>query len=510
MAGAYTDGTFTSAVQNGPKRIFYPFLNSPTKDSTTKGTQRNYVVLPTSFSPASALSTDPDDNTQYLVEETELAVEAGVGRFSRTYCKVPSAQTVPVSVAVSKPTIPGDSTYPKVIGSYLAAQPDTTLPRFDAYYRQTVTSDSGAPGFYPTGGTYTLTFGGDTTGSLNYNDTSGTVQTALNALTSVTNRGGLTVSGSYNSAGGFAITFNDYAAATVNAGSLTTSSGVTANAITTSNGGYTQLVQITGGGPGATITAGTFTISIFSQTTAAIAYNASAATVQSALNALSGVSNRGNCTISLASGYTSILSSNSESILFTVSFANSVMTAASGSLTPGGSTATPSITDAVGRTQKIVYASSQAFRDIYCASHGITTSDTIFIKGGSSYYTGIAGGTSFTVPNSNTIRLLILASDSYASASTITEVGKRTKTSYQPGTIAVVGSRITNFYLPTVTPGITTAADIPIPTSAANDIDLLLAIFSGSSTINVNVGMLEQWRGPILSLTYEQVSAANL
>src|SRR5574343_779011 len=123
----YSDGTFTSAVQNGPKRVFYPFANAPTKDTTTKGTVRNYVVLPNSFSPAAALSTDPDDATQYLIEESELSVEAGVGSFSRTFCKVPGTQTVPTSVIVSKPQIPGDDAFTMVLGSYLATQPDTTL-----------------------------------------------------------------------------------------------------------------------------------------------------------------------------------------------------------------------------------------------------------------------------------------------------------------------------------------------------------------------------------------------
>ncbi len=100
----YTDGTYTSAVQNGPKRVFYPFLNSPTKDTTTKGTVRNYVVLPANFSPASALSTDPDDATQYLIEESELAVDNGVGRFSRTYCKVPGDQVTYGTRVITKPS----------------------------------------------------------------------------------------------------------------------------------------------------------------------------------------------------------------------------------------------------------------------------------------------------------------------------------------------------------------------------------------------------------------------
>lgn len=100
----YQDGTFTSAVQNGPKQIFYPFLNSPTKDTTTKGTIRNYVVIPNSYTPAAALSTDPDDANQYLILETEPTIEAGIARFQRTYCKVPSDQVIYGTRVITKPS----------------------------------------------------------------------------------------------------------------------------------------------------------------------------------------------------------------------------------------------------------------------------------------------------------------------------------------------------------------------------------------------------------------------
>ncbi len=99
----YSDGTFTSPKQDGPKRTFYPFVNSPTKDTTTVGTVRNYVVLPGSFTPAAALSADPDDSTQYLIEETEPQIDGGIARFSRTYCKVPSDQVVYGSRVITKP-----------------------------------------------------------------------------------------------------------------------------------------------------------------------------------------------------------------------------------------------------------------------------------------------------------------------------------------------------------------------------------------------------------------------
>lgn len=101
----YQDGTFTSAVQNGPKQIFYPFLNSPTKDSTTKGTIRTMVSLPNYYATLAALSTDPDDATQYLIEETEPSIDSAIARWQRTYCKVPGDQVTYGSRVITKPLI---------------------------------------------------------------------------------------------------------------------------------------------------------------------------------------------------------------------------------------------------------------------------------------------------------------------------------------------------------------------------------------------------------------------
>lgn len=57
-----------------------------------------------------------------------------------------------------------------------------------------------------TSGTFTLTFDGDTTSALNYNATAAEVDTALNALTSITTAGGVTVSGS--NGGPFTVAFD--------------------------------------------------------------------------------------------------------------------------------------------------------------------------------------------------------------------------------------------------------------------------------------------------------------
>lgn len=61
-----------------------------------------------------------------------------------------------------------------------------------------------------TSGTFTLTFDGDTTSALAYDISSADLQTALNALTSITTAGGVTISG--NDGGPFTIAFDSVGA----------------------------------------------------------------------------------------------------------------------------------------------------------------------------------------------------------------------------------------------------------------------------------------------------------
>lgn len=51
MSTVYTDGTFTTARQNGPRRISYPFINAPIPDGYAIDYERDMVVLAANFSP---------------------------------------------------------------------------------------------------------------------------------------------------------------------------------------------------------------------------------------------------------------------------------------------------------------------------------------------------------------------------------------------------------------------------------------------------------------------------
>lgn len=620
----YQDGTFTSAVQNGPKQIFYPFLNSPTKDTTTKGTIRNYVVIPNSYTPAAALSTDPDDATQYLVDESELAVESGVGRFARTYCKVPQQQIVPGTLALSKPTIPGNDAFPRNFGSYIIVQPDTTLEKYDAYKRTTVTNDSGVPGFYPTGGSYLLSFNSNATGSINYAANAATVQSSLNALSSIQTAGNVSVSGSYNSTTGFDVTFANVAAGSINVSSIVVSTDSSvSSSVTETNGGYskafefhpsagvfsnTTLAAVVSGmsstPSGATIygtfnytndsqgqgwnggisssggytlsgtfklsafgqttsditystnpatlkanietafgalsnvaargnlrvttpifdsqnfsvniyidpkiVSGTFTLSLLSQTTSALNYNSNVATIQNAINALSNVQTRGTVVVTTGSGTSTILDSTSSVAAFSVGFSNNLITSNSVSLTPSGSSVNVvKLNDDTGRTQRILPQSATSTRTLYAAGHGIDPGETIFVRNAASVFANIAES-KVTVIDSNTVQLSVASSDSWASVASITEIGSRTKQNYEPGSVVIRSKTTSDFYLPGVTAGITTAEDIPIPVDESGTAAFLQGVFSGQSAINVRVGELQTWRGPILVIDTTTVNAADV
>jgi hypothetical protein len=247
-------------------------------------------------------------------------------------------------------------------------------------------------------------------------------------------------------------------------------------------------------------TGGTYTLTAFTQTTAAIAYNATAATVQTELNALSNVASRGNCTVSgeLATG-------------FAITFTNAAMTTSGASLTPTGSASVVSVIDGgIGRIHRATFSNPTSFRDIYIASHGIVFGDTLYIRAtaGPAYYAGI---TAFSVPDANTIRFTVSPSDAWAAVVAIDECGKRTRYHYEAGVASIRAKNISSFYLPGITTGISTPDDIPIPVNQGDSTSLLLAIFAGTGTLNYSVGQLERWNDwPILRLTKTTIAVADI
>lgn len=147
----------------------------------------------------------------------------------------------------------------------------------------------------PTGGTWTLTFGDDETTPLAYNASAAVVAAALSALPSTPESAGgtndvqtVTVGGS-PTGGTFTLTFGGQTTAGIayNAAASAVQSALAA--LSTIGAGTTntyaeQEITIDGAPTG-----GTFTLSFGGQTTAGIAYNAAASAVQSALVALSSI-----------------------------------------------------------------------------------------------------------------------------------------------------------------------------------------------------------------------------
>ena len=143
----------------------------------------------------------------------------------------------------------------------------------------------------PTGGTFTLTFNGQTTGAIPFNATSVQVQSALTALSSV-GLGNIVCTGGPLPSTNVVITFAGQLAfqpqpVITGTGSLT---GGTTPAPTLAHIAKASLVTDVqtlslSGNP----TGGTFTLTFNNQTTAAIPFNATSAQVQAALVALSSI-----------------------------------------------------------------------------------------------------------------------------------------------------------------------------------------------------------------------------
>lgn len=189
----------------------------------------------------------------------------------------------------------------------------------------------------PTGGTFTLTFGAQTTSTIAYNAAASAVQSAFQALSTV-GSGNATVTGS--NGGPWTITFAGTMANTAQPGITASGTSLTGGtspsiAIVHSTTGSTpvnevQLVTVTA-------TGGTFTLTLGSYTTASISYNASASAVQAALQAITSVGS-GNATVSGNAGGP-----------YTVTFTGSLAATNVATMSAVGSGATPSLTQTLAQ-----------------------------------------------------------------------------------------------------------------------------------------------------------------
>jgi hypothetical protein len=503
----------------GPPSFEFPFLQNGDSASfiltrTYKQTRAAYIADRLSGSFKLGVMHDATYTNAWLIAETPYSVTAtGLFQFQRRFAPVPSQQIVPGSQWVTFPPLEGD--FPQEFGTGLILQPDSSVGQYQFYTRSTVTSDSGAPAAgYPTGGTYTLTFNGSTTTSLAYNASAATVEAALDLLASVIAVGGVAVTGSYNSTGGLIVTFPNYSAGTVDASGLTVSSGTptitgTLTALFAS-GRAMQLNIQKNDGLASNFNGGSFTITIFGQTTAGIAFATDVGTlrtnISTALNALRSVTARGGATV-----YTEFFGAG-QSILYSFFFPEGTafyqISGTATALTPLPASITNVQSGSLA--QALVFAGATSTRTLVAsAAHGIVTGDDIYVKQGTDYVT--IGTGNFTVPSTTTIVLNASAGVVVSTATTITEVGKKTTGSYTAGSRECRVTFVSDYYLVGVTPGITSAADIPLPAYEGDADSMLEAIIGGSTSINIQTGGQKRWReSPIIEVTTVKLDPSQL
>lgn len=470
---------------------------------------------------------DQNDPISFLAIENAPdpgLLNVGVAKWSRTYSRIPKETNVPGSIIVSKPDIPKTgilltpylengsaawivgqpfvgACYLLTLSGVLTFNRNVNFPTWDLYRVAAVTGDTGpTPALAPDGGTYTLTFNASTTANINYNDVAATVSTRLNALANVTQLGGVLVTGSYTA--GFTITFNAIPLFTIDTSSLT---GSFTSRVYGSFGNSFAAVQV-----GSGVTGGTYTLTIFGQTTAAIAWNAAPATIQAAINALSHVTTAGGVTIlgtpQFLPGW----------VAFNIRMNLAAITGSTAAIQPPGSVVFAQLVNGpyYGYNQ-IVTVYAAVARVLVVPSHGFQSSDSLCLLGTTTPLTSQVPSlayfdvTTFTVVDVNTIQLNVTGQEFFASTPLMLYVGAKRVTNYQSGPINARCRVVTDYYLPGVSPGITSGDDVPLAT-VQSDPQQFLGGMVAAPTLNYEVGDLKNWTGPILSATKRTVRVADL
>lgn len=137
------------------------------------------------------------------------------------------------------------------------------------------------------------------------------------------------------------------------------------------------------------------------------------------------------------------------------------------------------------------------------SAHGITTQRFMITASGQRYL--FASG-DYTVVDTTNIDLLGWQFDTNA-----TQAGKYLR-DYSSGQDRIVTKQVSQFYLPGISAGITTAADITIPTPLLNDAAFLAAALANTSGfLNYDTDSLEQWLdSSIYRLNSVQINMGDL
>lgn len=229
------------------------------------------------------------------------------------------------------------------------------------------------------------------------------------------------------------------------------------------------------------VTGGTFTLTYKAQTTAALAYNESAANIKTAIEALSTV---------IADGFTVTVTNNlGSSGALTIAVASGTAQAAfalASSLTPDVASVV-FLTYSSFATQNFVTATS-----VSAAAHGFTNTGPLVLMQtlSSSRAVREIPSSRWAVYDANTLALY----PGVGAALTLYNFAAYVR-SYTPGTRRLNLRIKSDFYLPGVTPGIASVDDIPLPVSVEEVNAFLEAALTQSDYADYSSEDLVRWLG---------------
>lgn len=196
---------FGAQLQQGASATAYASTTSTTRTISAPNIEQAEVM-------------DGTDPFAYLDGEGDISVNIGVGEFGRKYCRIPATQiNYPGSRYFQMPAVPNDygnvekmsvtdwaSSLSIGDGTFSIICSAIFVPQTSSLYGITKLATVRKIG-YASAGTFTLTFGANTTAALNWNDSAATIAAAINGLASVS-AAGLTatcVNGLNSTSGGY-------------------------------------------------------------------------------------------------------------------------------------------------------------------------------------------------------------------------------------------------------------------------------------------------------------------
>lgn len=143
------------------------------------------------------------------------------------------------------------------------------------------------------------------------------------------------------------------------------------------------------------------------------------------------------------------------------------------------------------------------------------TKEVLHLQDGTALFGGVliippgTGATTWQYVNANAINVTYAANFNYGTP--VHAFSQYNRASFGTGSRYLRCRRITDFYLPGVSPGIATEADIPLPADQSGSVEFIEALLQGTGDVNVQVGELTRWRdSPIYQITKTVIDVLDL